>query len=114
MLYKHFFALILIWYEGAVNQRSRNARHQTEIQQIQKRLNTFVANKDRRKSKNLKRNKLSEIDKRFRTTFFQNNDEPSYSKIDDTNLPPVEVLPEILEGIKMTTTTPETGAGIKI
>ena len=102
-----------ILYGGSGNQQSRSARQQQKIQEIQQRLNIFVANKGRRKTQNLSGYKKSETTKRLDTTSFESGDVPYYKKTDDKKLLLMEELPEILEGIKMTTTMAQTTTGIK-
>ena len=86
---------------------------QAKIQEIQQRLNTFVADRGRRKKvENANRDKNLETTEGFSTTFFESSDVPYYHNTGDKKLLLMEELPEILDGIKMTTTIAEMTTGM--
>ena len=76
-------------------------------------LNAFVEHRHRKKSLNLNTFRKPETTNTLSTIFFDSNDVPYNQNTDEKPKIIVETLPDILDGIKMTTSTYAPSTGIK-
>ena len=103
--------------EGGLEHSSRASRHLEKIQEIQKKLNHLVGKKNLKQSHNSKRFINSQTESTLSTKFFVTSDVPYYyNNNEEKKNDSLEELPEIIEGIKMTTPmeNQSIGAGKKI
>ena len=90
--------------EGGLEYLSRASRHLEKIQEIQKRFNHIVGKKNLKQSHNSKRFITSQTESTLSTKFFATSDVPYYPNNNkEKKKGSLEDLPEIIEGIKMTT-----------
>ena len=90
--------------EGGLEYSSRASRHLEKIQEIQKKFNHIVGKKHLKQSHNSKRFITSQTESTLSTKFFVTSDVPYYHNDDEKKKKgSLEELPEIIEGIRMTT-----------
>ena len=90
--------------EGGLEYSSRASRHLEKIQEIQKKFNHIVGKKNLKQSHNSKRFITSQTESTLSTKFFVTSDVPYYhDNNEEKKKGSLEELPEIIEGIKMTT-----------
>ena len=98
--------------EGGLEYSSRASRHLEKIQEIQKKFNHIVGKKNLKQSNNSKRFIKSQTESTLSTKFFVTSDVPYYYNNDqEKKKGSLEELPEIIDGIKMTTPTDNQSIG---
>ena len=94
---------------GNANQQSRNARRLAKIQEIQHLFNSLVDHKNRKEYHYYSNDTIVSTESSLSTILFETYDVPYISTKDVKTTTVVEKLPEILDGIKMTTSKLPTG-----
>ena len=93
---------------------SRSARRLAKVQEIQQMLNKFVEHRHRKNSKHLNTFRKPKTTNNLSTIFFDANDVPYSQNTNQGTKHVLEKLPDILDGIKMTTSTYDPSSGRKI
>ena len=94
---------LVLPYLGISNQSSRSAKRLAKIQEIQQMFNSLIEHKSRKKSRNSSIDGDLDIKDSLSTVLFETNDVPYDYNNGQKTTQGVEKLPEILDGIKMTT-----------